>query len=76
MKKDNKSDYTINFARKALTFLGKHTSLAEPEAVKLLIATLKVSNSYKKTCAYATTDTQEPTVSNGQCQDTRQKPET
>ena len=48
MKKDNKSDYTINFARKALTFLSQHTSLAEPEAVKLFIATHKVSDGYKR----------------------------
>jgi integrase len=53
MKKDNKSDYTINFTRKALTYLGKHTSLAEPEAVKLLIATLKTSDSYKKNLCIA-----------------------
>jgi len=38
MKKNNKSDYTINFTRKALSYLGKHTSLEEPEAVKMLIA--------------------------------------
>jgi hypothetical protein len=48
MKKDNKSDYTINFTRKALTYLAKHTNLDEPEAVKLLISTLKVSDGYKK----------------------------
>jgi hypothetical protein len=35
MKKNNKSDYTINFTRKALSYLAKHTSLAEPEAVNL-----------------------------------------
>jgi hypothetical protein len=47
MKKDNKSDYTINFNRKALSFLIKHTSLAEPEA-RVFIAELKTSNSYKR----------------------------
>jgi hypothetical protein len=29
MKKDNKSDHTINFTRKVLTFLSQHTSLLE-----------------------------------------------
>jgi hypothetical protein len=53
MKKDNKSDYTINFARKALTFLNKHTSLAEPEAVKMLIAEHKSSDGYKRNLCIA-----------------------
>jgi len=48
MKKDNKSDYTINFTRKALTYLSKHTSLSEPEALKLFISTLKTSDGYKR----------------------------
>jgi len=48
MEKDNKSGYTINFARKALTFLSQHTSLAKPEAVKLFIATHKVPDGYKR----------------------------
>jgi hypothetical protein len=48
MKKDNKSDYAINFTRKALSYLGKHTSLEEPEAVKMLIAELKASDGYKR----------------------------
>ena len=48
MKKDNKSDYTIHFTNKTLRFLSKHTNLAEPEAVKMFIATLKTSDSYKK----------------------------
>jgi len=48
MKSNNKSDYTINFTRRTLNFLAKHTTLAEPEAVKLFIATMKVSDSYKK----------------------------
>jgi integrase len=53
MKKDNRSDYTINFTRKALTFLSKHTSLAEPEAVKLFIATHKASDGYKRNLCIA-----------------------
>jgi integrase len=53
MKNDNKSDYTINFTRKALNFLAKHTSLKEPEAVKHFIAQLKTSNSYKRNLCIA-----------------------
>jgi len=53
MKKDNKSDYTINFTRKALTYLAKHTTLTEPEAVKMLIAELKSSDGYKRNLCIA-----------------------
>ena len=53
MKKDNKSDYTISFTRKALTFLSNHTSLAEPEAVKMLIAEHKSSDGYKRNLCIA-----------------------
>jgi integrase len=53
MKADNKSNYTIRFANKALTFLSKRTNLAEPEAVKMFIATLKTSDSYKKNLCIA-----------------------
>jgi len=53
MKGDNKSDYTINFTRKALIFLSKHTSLSEPEAVKLFIADLKSSDGYKRNLCIA-----------------------
>jgi integrase len=53
MKKDNKSDYTINFTRKALSYLSKHTSLSEPEAVKLLIAEPKASDGYKRNLCIA-----------------------
>jgi integrase len=48
MKADNKSEYTIHFTSKALRFLSKHTNLGEPEAVKMFIATLTTSDSYKK----------------------------
>jgi len=53
MKKDNKSDYTINFTRKTLNFLAKHTSLDEPEAVKLVVAELKASDGYKRNLCIA-----------------------
>ena len=51
MKNDNKSEYTINFTRKALSFLSKHTSLSEPEAAKLFISkTKKIERIQKKPC--------------------------
>jgi hypothetical protein len=48
MKNDNKANSTINFTRKALTFLSKHTSLSEPEAVKHFIAQMEANNGHKK----------------------------
>jgi len=53
MKNDNKSDYTINFTRKALSFISKHTALSEPEAVKAFIAQLKTRNGYKRNLCIA-----------------------
>jgi integrase len=53
MKNDNKSDYTINFTRKALTFLAKHASLSEPESVKHFIAQHEVSDGYKRNLCIA-----------------------
>jgi integrase len=53
MKADNKSEYTIRFTSKSLAFLSKHAGLAEPEAVKMFIATLKTSDSYKKNLCIA-----------------------
>ncbi len=53
MKNDNKSDYTINFTRKALAFLAKHASLTEPESVKHFIAQHKVSDGYKRNLCIA-----------------------
>ena len=48
LKNDNKSDYTIEFTRKALTLISKHTALNEPEAVKAFIASIEKTDSYKK----------------------------
>jgi len=48
MKNDNKSDYTINFTRKALTFLAKHASLTEPEALKHYPHTRKMLKEMRK----------------------------
>jgi integrase len=53
MKKNNTRDYTINFTRKALSYLSKHTSLEEPEAVKMLIAELRTSDGYKRNLCIA-----------------------
>ena len=53
MKNDNKSDYTINFTRKALNFLAKHTGLTEPEVVKHFLPQLQTSNSYKRNLCIA-----------------------
>jgi len=53
MKNDNKADSTIKFTRKALTFLSKHTSLSEPEAVKAFIAQLDSKNGYKRNLCIA-----------------------
>jgi len=48
MKNNNKSDYTIRFTDKALTYISKHADLNNPEAVKQFIASLQASNGYKK----------------------------
>ncbi len=48
MKADAKSDYTINFTRKALTLIQKRAPLTQPEAVKAFIASIDKTNGYKK----------------------------
>jgi integrase len=53
MKADGKSDYTINFTRKALPRIQQYAPLTQPEAVKTFIATLNVSNGYKKNLCIA-----------------------
>ena len=53
MKKNAYSDYTINFTRKALTFLTKHCNLNNPDTVKTFIANHKTSNHYKRNLAIA-----------------------
>jgi integrase len=53
MKNDNKSDYTINFTRKALNTISKHADLNKPEEVRTFLAMLKTSNGYKKNLAIA-----------------------
>jgi integrase len=48
MKADNKSDYTIRFTRKALTYIQKHAPLTQPETVKVFIASINTTDGYKK----------------------------
>jgi integrase len=48
MKNNGKSDYTIKFADKALTYISKHTDLNNPEAVKQFIANLQFTTGYKR----------------------------
>jgi hypothetical protein len=56
---NNKSEYTIKFVDKALTYINQHTNLNEPETVKHFIAQLKdkngedVFNGYKKNLCLA-----------------------
>jgi hypothetical protein len=53
MKLDNKSDYSINFTRKALNTISKHADLNKPEEVRIFLAMLKTSNGYKRNLAIA-----------------------
>jgi len=53
MKNEGRSDYSIKFVDKALTYLSKHTNLNEPEQVKQFIANIQASNGYKRNLAIA-----------------------
>ena len=53
MKNNNKSEYTIKFVDKALTYINQHANLNKPEEVKSFIANLEVSNGYKKNLCLA-----------------------
>jgi len=53
MKNNAKSDYSIKFVDKALTYISKHANLNEPEQVKQFIANKNVSNGYKKSLCIA-----------------------
>ena len=53
MKSNGLSDCTIKLTSKALTRLSKHTDLDTPETVKRFIASLNVSNGYKKNLCLA-----------------------
>ena len=53
MKNTGKSDYSIKFVDKALTYISQHANLNEPEQVKQFIANKNVSNGYKKNLCIA-----------------------
>jgi integrase len=53
MKLDNKSDYTINFTRKALNTISKYADLDKPQEVKMFIAIHKASDGYKRNLCIA-----------------------
>jgi integrase len=53
MKNNARSDYSIKTVDKALTLIGKHADLNEPEQVKQFIASKNVSDGYKKSLSIA-----------------------
>jgi integrase len=53
MKNNAKSDYSIRFVDKALTYISNNSNLNEPEQVKQFIANLNVTNGYKKNLSLA-----------------------
>jgi integrase len=53
MKNNGRSEYSIEFVDKSLTYISKHANLNEPETVKQFIANKNVSNAYKKSLSIA-----------------------
>lgn len=53
MEKDAKSNYTIHFTYKALSFLAKNCKLEDHEQVKTFIAKMNVSSGYKRNLCIA-----------------------
>ena len=53
MKLANKSDYTINFTRKALNTISDHADLNKPDEVRMFIAMLKTTDGYKRNLCIA-----------------------
>jgi integrase len=53
LKNNAKSDYTIKFVDKALTYLSKHADLDDSEQVTRFIANLQTSDSYKRNLCFA-----------------------
>jgi len=53
MKNQNRSNYTIKFTDKSLTYISEHADLNEPETVKQFIANKNVSNGYKRNLCIA-----------------------
>jgi integrase len=53
MKNNARSEYSIRFVDKSLTYISKHANLNEPEQVKTFIANLQTSNGYKRNLSIA-----------------------
>jgi integrase len=53
LKNNAKADCTIKFVDKALTRIGKHADLDNPEEVKRFIASLQTSDNYKRNLCFA-----------------------
>jgi integrase len=53
MKLSNKSDYTINFTRKALNTISDHADLDKADEVRMFIAMLKITDGYKRNLCIA-----------------------
>jgi len=53
MKNNAKSDYSIKFVDKSLTYLSKHADLDKPDQIKQFVARLQTSNGYKKNICWA-----------------------
>jgi integrase len=53
MKNNARSEYSIRFVDKSLTYISKHANLNEPEQVKQFIANLQTTNGYKKNLSIA-----------------------
>jgi integrase len=53
MKNNGRSEYSIKFVDKSLTYISKHANLNEPEEVKQFIANLQTSNGYKRNLSIA-----------------------
>jgi integrase len=53
MKNNGRSEYSIEFVDKSLTYISKHANLNEPEQVKQFIANLQTTNGYKRNLCIA-----------------------
>ena len=53
MKNQNRSNYSIRFVDKSLTYISQHADLNNPEEVKQFIANKNVSNGYKRNLCIA-----------------------
>ncbi len=53
MKNNGKSNHSIKFVDKSLTYISKHADLNQPETVKQFIANKTVSNGYKRNLCIA-----------------------